>query len=177
MNASSGFTLVEMLIVTVIMGIAAAAIPMLSSNDPQKLSVAAEETTNLLRFALSEARRSGGYVLVDGKSSAGQLSLYNSDSSGNLSSAITDPLTKRAATLDVTGNPFSQGVTLLPQFQAGGSPYAQLLIGPGITQLQVFNGASTNIGVLQSGSGVLLNYGGQSVTVGINELTGLVTLL
>lgn len=178
MKASSGFTLVEMLIVTVILGIAAvAAIPMLSSNDPQKLNVAAEETTNLLRFALSEARRSGGYVLVDGQSSAGQLSLYNSDSSGNLSSTITDPLTKRAATLDVTGNPFSLGVSLTPQFMGGGTARKKLLIGAigSILTLESMNGIGTK-GALQPGSGVLLNYGGQSVTISINEVTGLVTL-
>ncbi len=175
MKAENGFTLVEMLIVTVIMGItAAAAVPMMSSGDPQKLNVAAEETTNLLRFALSEARRTGGYVLVDGKSAAGQLSLYNSNSSGNLNSVVNDPLTKRAATLDVSL--FAPGVTLLPQFQAGGSPYAQMLIGPGLTQLQVFNGIATNVGLLQPGSSVLLSYGGQSVAIAINELTGLVTL-
>lgn len=175
MKAEKGFTLAEMLIVTVIIGITAtAAVPMMSSSDPQKLNVAAVEVANLLRFAQSEARRSGGYVLVDGKSAAGRLSLYNSDSSGNLSSVINDPLTKRAATLDVSL--FAPGVTLLPQFLAGGSPYAQLLIGPGLTPLQVFNGVATNIGLLQPGSGVLLNGGGQSVAIGINELTGLVTL-
>lgn len=173
--AASGFTLVEMLVSIAILGIiAAAVIPLLSSNDPQKFSVAAEETANILRFALSEANRTGGYVLVDGKSTAGQLSLYNSDSSGNLSSAINDPLTKRAAILNVRGSPFSLGVTLMPQFRAGGSAQPQLLIGPGLTQMRGFNGGSE--GVLQPNSGVLLSYGGQSITVNLNEATGLVSL-
>lgn len=173
--AASGFTLVEMLVSITILGIiAAAVIPLLSSNDPQKFSVAAEETANILRFALSEANRTGGYVLVDGKSTAGQLSLYNSDSSGNLSSAINDPLTKRAAILNVRGSPFSLGVTLTPQFRAGGSAQPQLLIGPGLTQMRGFNGSSE--GALQPNSGVLLSYGGQSITVSLNEKTGLVSL-
>lgn len=175
--AASGFTLVEMLVSIAILGIiAAAVIPLLSSNDPQKLSVAAEETANLLRFALSEASRTGGYVLVDGRTTLGQLSLYNSDIDGHSISAIDDPLTKRAAILDVTGSPFSRGVTLAPQFRAGGSVWLQLLIGPGLAQLQAFDGISTNKGVLQAGSGVLLSYGGQSITVSINEVTGLVSL-
>jgi prepilin-type N-terminal cleavage/methylation domain-containing protein len=175
--AASGFTLVEMLVSITILGIiAAAVIPLLSSNDPQKLSVAAEETANTLRFALSEASRTGSYVLVDGKSTTGQLGLYNSDSSGNLNSAINDPLTKRAAILDVSGSPFSRDVSLAPQFRAGGSAWPQLLIGPGLSQLQVFDGAAVNKGALQPNSGVLLSYGGQSITVSLNEATGLVSL-
>ena len=160
--------------ITILGVIAAAVIPLLSSNDPQKLSVAAEETANTLRFALSKASRTGSYVLVDGKSPTGQLGLYNSDSSGNLNSAINDPLTKRAAILDVSGSPFSRGVSLTPQFRAGGSARPQLLIGPGLTQMQGFDGTSE--GALQPNSGVLLSYGGQSITVSLNEATGLVSL-
>ena len=175
--AQRGFTLVEMLIVIVILGIVVkVALPMLSSNNPQKLSVAAEETANLLRFALSEAKRKGGYVLVDGKSTAGQLKLYNSDSSANLSSVINDPLTKRAAILNVKDSAFSQGVTLTPQFRAGGSARPQLLIGPGLIQLRGFDGAGENEGSLQANSGVLLALDSQNVMVNINQTTGLVTL-
>ncbi len=179
--AASGFTLAEMLMTIVILGILAkAAIPLLSANDPQKLSVAAEETANTLRFALSEAKRTGGYVLVDG-STAQRLKLYNSNSNAQIpptlgTSAINDPVTKRATNLNVNASAFSQGVTLTPQFRAGGSAWLQLLIGPGLTQLQGFDGASTNKGALQANSGVLLSYGAQSVTVNINEITGLVTL-
>lgn len=166
-----------MLVSIAILGITAATvIPSLSSNDPQKLGVAAEETANLLRFALSEASRTGGYVLVDGRTVIGRLSLHNSDATGNLISAIDDPLTKRAAILDISGSPFSQGVLPAPQFNAGGSAWTQLLIGPGMTQLQAFDGVTVNRGVLQSNSGVLLSYGGQSLTVSLNEATGLTSL-
>lgn len=173
--ATSGFTLAEMLIVIVILGIVAkVALPMLSSNDPQKLSVAAEETANTLRFALSEAKRTSGYVLVDGKSTAGQLKLYNSNSSANLSSVINDPLTKRAAILNVKDSAFSKGVILTSKFMQGSVEYPQLLIGPGLSQLQVFDGIP-NKGQLQANSGVLLTFGSQSILVKINETTGLVT--
>ena len=173
-----------MLVTVAILGIIAkVVIPLLSSNDPQKLSVAAEETANTLRFALSEARRTGGYVLVDGLSTAGQLTLYYSDANANANvpptfgtSAISDPLTQRAARLNVAGSPFSQGVSLTPQFWAGGFIRAQLLIGPGLTQFQGSDGNISTQGPLQANSGVLLSYGAQSVTVSINQITGLVTL-
>lgn len=170
-----------MLVSIAILGIiAAAVIPLLSSNDPQKLSVAAEETANLLRLALSEASRTGGYVLVDGRTTTGQLALYYSNASAQMpptagTSAINDPLTKRAAVLDVSGSPFSRGVSLAPQFRVGVVAWPQLLIGPGLSQLQVFDGIP-NKGLLAANSGVLLSYGGQSITVSINEVTGLVSL-
>jgi prepilin-type N-terminal cleavage/methylation domain-containing protein len=182
-SRQGGFTLAEMLIVIAILGIlAAAAIPLLSTNDPQRLNVAAEETANVLRFAFSEARRTGGYVLVDGKTTAGHLQLYYSDASAHApptagTSAINDPLTKRAMDLNVTGGPFSAGVTLTPQFMAGGSFRPLLLIGPGLSQMQCFDGSGGGSqGSLQANSGVLLSFGSRSVTVGINEATGLITL-
>lgn len=173
--ALSGFTLLEMLVVGIILGVVATVtLPLLNSNDPQKLQVAAEESANALRFALSEAKRTGGYILVDGKSTTGHLKLYYSNSSGNLNTAILDPVTKRALDIDVATGAFTSGVTLTPQFMAGGSAKKKLLIGPGITQLQGFD--SSTEGILQANSGVLLNLGSQSVMVKLDQATGLVTL-
>ena len=175
--AVSGFTLVEMLVTITILGtVANAVVPLLSSNDPQKLSVAAEETANTLRFALSEAKRTGGYVLVDGKNTSGHIKLYYSTNNANLTTSITDPLTKRTADLNVANSAFSNGVTLAPQFRAGGSSRPQLLIGPGLSQMQGFDGVTSPEGTLQANSGVLLALGSQSVLVSVNQATGLVTL-
>lgn len=179
--AQRGFTLAEILIVVVILGVVAkVAIPFLSSNNPQKLNVAAEETANFLRYALSEAKRNpAAYVLIDGKTNAGQLALYKSDVSANLTLAIDDPLNKkRPAIINVSNSAFSQGVTLTPQFRAGGNPQSQLLIdyATGVLRMQGFNGVGAAQGLLQANGGVLLSLGAQSVTVRINEVTGLVTL-
>lgn len=180
-SVATGFTLLELLISVCILAIVSAvAVPLLTGNDPQKLAVAAEETANLLRFALSEARRTGGYVLVDGRTSAGRLALYYSDSNAQMpptagTRAINDPLTKRAAVLDVGANPYSQGVSLTPQFRAGGQARTQLLIGPGLSQMRGFEGAGNNQGALQSGSMVTLTYGAQSTTVQIDAVSGLVS--
>lgn len=178
--APRGFTLAEILVVVAILSVlAAAAIPLLSSNDPQELKVAAEETANLLRLAVSEAQRTGGYVMVDGKTASGHLRLYYSDAAGHIppdsgTTVVSDPLTKGAIDLNVGGSPFSSGVTLTPRFMGGGTAWPQLLIGPGLSQLQAFNGST--MGVLGPNSVVLLSLGAQSGTVAINENTGLVTL-
>lgn len=175
-----GFTLAEMLIVIAILAaVAAVSVPMLSANDPQKLNVAAEEAANLLRFAVSEAHRTGGYVMVDGKTAPGHLRVYLSDAAGHVPpaagiSVINDPLTKRAVDLDLGASAFSTGVTLTPRFMGGGAARPQLLIGPGLSQLQAFDG--TTAGVLTAGSGVLLTLGTLSAAIAINELSGLVTL-
>lgn len=181
--AQSGFSLLEMMIVVTILGIVATVtLPLLGSNDPQKLNVAAEETANTLRFALSEAKRTGGYVLVDGISTANQLNLYYSDNTANVPptagiSAIINPLTKRSMNLNVGTSTFSRGVTLTPQFVAtDGKPFLSLLIGPGLSQLQSVDKIGEVKSILSSGSGVLLVLGSQSVLVSINEKTGLVTL-
>jgi prepilin-type N-terminal cleavage/methylation domain-containing protein len=175
--AQSGFSLLEMMIVITILGIVATvAVPLLGSNDTQKLKVAAEETANTLRFALSEAKRTNDYVLIDGKNLAGHLKLYYSTSNGNLVAAIADPLTKRPADLYVSNAAFSQNVVLTPQFSAGGAPRLQLLIGPNASQMWGFDGVGGNTGILVANSGVLLTLGSQSILVRINEVTGLVTL-
>jgi prepilin-type N-terminal cleavage/methylation domain-containing protein len=179
---ATGFTLLEMLVTVAILAImAVVAIPLLSSNDPLKLSVAAQETANTLRFALAEARRTGGYVLVDGKTTAGQLRLFYSNASAQVppivgTSVLNDPLTKRAAVLNPNANPYSLGVTLTPQFRAGGSARTQLLIGPGLTQLRGFDGAGVNQGALQVNSNILLASGSLSATVSINSVTALVSV-
>ena len=170
-----GFTLAEIMIVVAVIGcLAAVAIPTLSFLDSKKLDVAAEEVGNALRFAIGEAGRTGGYVLVDAQTVPGHLQVARSNAAGANLGAVSDPLTKRAMDIDVAGSAFSSGVTLSPRFLQGGTAYATLLIGPA-TQLQAFDGG-INKGALQSGSGIDLSLGSASVTVAVNELTGRVTL-
>jgi prepilin-type N-terminal cleavage/methylation domain-containing protein len=177
-QSSKGFTLVEALTVVVVIGIISLAmVPLLSSQDSTKLDAAAGEVRNALRFAISEAGRTGGYVLVDG--SAGHLRAVYSDSSGATSplGAVKDPLTKRDLDIDTENSAFSGQVSMTINFMGGTTPapYPRLLIGPG-TQLWAFSSAGANQGTLRAGSGVVLTLGAQSVTVSLNEVTGLVTL-
>ena len=61
------------------------------------------------------------------------------------------------------------------KFFQGGTAYAKLMINPGML-MQVYNDSFLLLGPLQPGSGVVLTLGPQSVTVALNEITGLVTL-
>ncbi len=172
-----GYALVEILFTLVVIAlVAAVAAPRFSTADSKKVDAAAEEVANAMRFALAEANRTGGYILIDG-STSGHLKIYTANSSGNTQGAVTDPLTKRALDLNINGSAFSSGVTVTPKFMAGGSARNQLLIGP-VNQPNRFNAYSDGgfEGVLQSGSGVVLTLGSQSSTVLFNEVTGLVTL-
>src|SRR6266571_3425926 len=143
-QSSRGFTLLETLLVVVLIGIVAlAAVPLLSSQNPTKLDVAAAEVGNALRFALGEVERlGGGCVWVD---------------------------------VSTSGPAFSGQVSMAAKFFQGGTAYAKLMINPGML-MQVYNDSFLLLGPLQPGSGVVLTLGPQSVTVALNEITGLVTL-
>src|SRR6266545_7372481 len=144
-HSSRGFTLLETLVVVVLIGIVAlATVPLLSSQNPTKLDVAAAEVGNALRFAISEAGRvvGAGCVWVEG-SVPGHLWVYSSatcssDPSGWV--VVSDPLTKRALDVNTSGPAFSGQVSMVPKFYGipGGTAYTRLSIGSG-TQLQVYD--------------------------------------
>jgi len=171
-----GFALFELLIVVaVISTVAVVAIALLSSQNPTKLGVAAEEVGNALRFAVNEARRTDRHILVDAKSTAGRLKVVKSDASGANLGTVNDPLTKRALDIDTAGSALSGTVSMTPRFMQGGIAYTQLLISPA-TQLRAFDGPAANMGALQPGSGVVLALGGNTITVTIHESTGFVAI-
>src|SRR6266581_4833843 len=182
-HASRGFTLLETLVVALLIGILAlAAVPLLSSQNPTKLDVAAAEVGNALRFAISEAERSGGCTWVEG-SVPGHLQVYLCAGGGLV--ALNDPLTKRALDVYTSGPAFSGQVGMAARFFVYGTAYTRLLIvGPGVSapgtqlQLYVYDGATPAnlVGPLGPGSGVVLTLGPQTAAVALNEITGLVTL-
>jgi type II secretion system protein H len=173
-QTAQGFTLVEALVVIALIGIVAlAAVPLLSTQQPTNLATAAAEVGNSLRFAVSEARRTGGYVLVDA-STPGQLRLRQSDAAGTDLGAVTDPLTKQPMTVDASGAAVFGPVGMEPRFFKAGTAYTQLLIGPA-TQLEAVEGGVKQ-GALESGSAVVLTLGSHSVLVALNETTGRVTI-
>src|SRR6266571_1539825 len=129
-RSSRGFTLLETLVVALLIGIVAlAAVPLLSSQNPTKLDVAAAEVGNALRFAIGEAERTGYCVWVDGTFVPGHLRVFSNASctcatcgiSGWV--AVNDPLTKRALDVDTSGSAFSGQVSMAPKFSLGGTAY------------------------------------------------------
>ena len=171
-----GFTIAELLVVVLILGIlAVAAVPTLMANDV-KLDAAQAEVGNALRFALSESARTGAYVLVDAGTSPGRVLILNSDVAAVRGSAVIDPLTKRAMDIDVAASAFSAGVNVNPRFVSPGGTYTQLLIGPGAAGPTFWAAqASVVMGALQPGSGVDLTLGGRTATVAVDSVTGRVT--
>jgi prepilin-type N-terminal cleavage/methylation domain-containing protein len=176
-----GFTLAEMLIVVAIISVLmATAIPLLSTSEPQKLEVAAEAVTSLMRLAISEAQRTGSYVLVDGRTKPGKLSFYYSNVNAQMPNAsgtspLIDPLTKRPAVIDFELSSLSSGVLLKPLFNGAGQTRGQLLIAPGATQFFVFDGEGANRGKLEANSRVVLELGQHSKDVLIDQNSGLIT--
>jgi len=171
---AQGFTLVEALVVIALIGtLALAAVPLLSPQQPVKLATAAAEVGNVLRFAVSEAKRTGGYVLVDA-SIPGELRLRRSNAAGMDLGALADPLTKRPMTVDASGAAVFGAVGMQPQFFKGGTAYTQLLIGPA-AQLEAFEGGVKQ-GALEPGSAVVLTLGSHSAKVALNETTGRVAI-
>jgi prepilin-type N-terminal cleavage/methylation domain-containing protein len=173
-RSPQGFTIAEMLIVVLIVGILAVAVVPTLGADGKKLQVAAQEVGNTLRFALSESRRTGGFVLVDAGISAGRVLIVNSDAAAVRGTDVIDPVTKRAMDIDVAGSAFSAGVTMTPRFIGPSGANAQLLIGPG----PAFWAAQGSVvmGSLQPGSGIDLRLGSETVTVGFDSVTGRVVI-
>ncbi len=175
------FTLAEMLLVVFIVGLlAAAAVPSLNTLAAPQADLLAGEVAGVLRLAMSEARRTGKYVLVDGRSAPGSLRLYISNAYADIppasgTAAVLDPLTRQAVNLTPSSNALFGNSTLEARFMASGA-WGQLLIYPGATQLRAFDGAGSDQGALEAGSGVRLTGAAGVKLVAIQEITGLVSL-
>ena len=177
---SCGVTLVELLIVVSLLAVlASVVVPTLSTLDDQRLTVAASEVRNALRLARAEAMRRGKSVLVDAETSPGHVKLLVTSCSSYSTSAtaVTDPRTKSAFDLDVTGGPFSGGVAVTPRFLAsGGTAYAGLVFGADGSANDVCQVSGTNgEGAPQAGSQVVLSLSGRQAVVAIDPPTGRVT--
>lgn len=176
-----GFTLAEMLIVVFMVGLlAVAAVPSLNTLAAPQADLLAGEVASVLRLAMSEARRTGQYVLVDGRSAPGSLRLYISNAYADIppasgTAAVLDPLTRQAVNLTPSSNALFGNSTLEARFMASGA-WGQLLIYPGATQLRAFDGAGSDRGALEAGSGIRLTGAAGVKLVAIQEVTGLVSL-
>ena len=79
----SGFSLLELAIVLLILGLVAAAIPSLSSSDESTIDAAAAEVAAALRFARAESIRTGAVHGVEVNLGTQQITVYKADLATN----------------------------------------------------------------------------------------------
>lgn len=168
----------EMLVVVALLAVLAGMlVPNLEGGDERRLEVAAAEVREALRFARAEAMRRQQRVLFDAESSPGRLKVLDIEcTSMGLPKVVNDPRTKRAFDVDVSGGPFSSGVTVTPRFMAGGSAWGGVIFGDtGTATAACQVTGMNNKGVPEAGSGVVLSRGNRQVTIALDAATGRVT--
>lgn len=173
-----GFTLAEMLLVVALLALLAGLmVPGLGSGDDRALEVAAADVREALRFARAEAMRRQQGVLFDAESSPGRLKVIDTEcTSFGLPKVVDDPRTKRTFDVNVSGGPFSSGVTVTPRFMAGGSAWGGVIFGGAGTATAACQVAGmNNKGAPEAGSGVVLSRGGRQLTIALDTATGRVT--
>ncbi|WP_036168234.1 Tfp pilus assembly protein FimT/FimU [Massilia sp. 9096] len=90
-----GFTLAEMLVTCAVLAVAAAvALPTSQPAVEVRAGAAASEVARALRFAREDAMRTGVTRMVKCDMANNTLTVYVPDTSGNVATALNDPLTK-----------------------------------------------------------------------------------
>ncbi len=118
-----GYTLVELLIVIIILGVAASvAIPDISTTNPGKLKIAAEEFAQAMRFARSEAIRTGQPHGFRQQSGAKRIRVFRPDTTISPWLPIYDiyhPISKKLYDIDLNAHPFASAgvITRTPAFR------------------------------------------------------------
>lgn len=171
-----GFSLAELLITVAVLSIVAAVVlPNLGSADADGLNAASERTAGALRFARSEAQRTGQSVLVDLNSAPGRLRLLRQDCSLLVApTPLVDPLSRDAFDLAIGGG--ATGLEVAPDFRFVGQSLGRFLFEPGGSAVASCGSAADVLGrLLGAGSGVALSLAGRRLTVAIDPLSGRVT--
>jgi prepilin-type N-terminal cleavage/methylation domain-containing protein len=177
----SGYSLPELLAVVIILGITAAvAIPDISTTDPSTLDLAAEEVAQAIRFARSEALRTGEIHGVQISQNTQRVVAYKADLTTtpvSMASILYHPVSKQKFDYDVDTGPMTDGVSITntqdPFLYATGRRKNLLFDITGVPIWIVNSTASTYI--LQDGM-IQLGYGSHSRAVRVAQITGRVTV-
>jgi len=112
LNHQAGYSLLELTIVVLILGImAVAVIPSFFSSNPQKLDLAAQEFADAMRFARSEAMRTGNPTGFRQQSGQMRIRVFNLDVNTAPWTLIYDvyhPVSKKIYDIRLDSHPFAQ---------------------------------------------------------------------
>lgn len=176
-----GVTLAELLIAAAVLAVVAAVVlPSLSFNDSSKLALATEETVTALRFARSEAMRTGQRIVVDTETAAGRLRLLRGGCGSMVGrETVVDPLTRRPYDVDLTGGSLSSGVALRAKFLVDGVIGSSLVFGPtgsAADACNLLSGVLPAAGVLPlsqvADNSLMLAYAGRTAKIVVDPVTG-----
>jgi prepilin-type N-terminal cleavage/methylation domain-containing protein len=109
-----GFTITELLVVVIILGVLAAVVtPGIQSADPEKLDLAASQVAEALRFARSEAMRTGDVHAVRIQQANETITVEKTNVAiepVDAESILYHPVTKQSYTFDVSAESATSGV-------------------------------------------------------------------
>lgn len=112
LKRQAGYSLVEILVVVFILGImAAVAVPNLSSTDPSKLDLAAQEFADAMRYARSEAVRLGQPRGFRQQSVQKRIRVFRPDTATTPWALIYDvyhPVSKKLYDIELDKHPFAK---------------------------------------------------------------------
>jgi prepilin-type N-terminal cleavage/methylation domain-containing protein len=178
---SHGVTLVELLVVVSILGVVAlAAIPDFRSADPARLDLAAGEIAEAIRYARSEALRTGEVHGIEISQNTQRVVVYRADLAATpvgMASILSHPVARQPFDFEVDTHPATSGVTIInaqdPFLYATGRRKNLLFDATGVP-IWIVNATGTTY-VLQDGL-VELGYRNGKRSVRVAPITGRVTV-
>lgn len=121
----NGYTLGEMMAIVLVLSIAAVVtVPNLSSSDPEKIELAAQEFARAIRHARAEAIRTGAPRGFHGESTAKRVRVFTPDTAATPWTATYDvlhPLTRSAYDVAIDSHPFARADQLTAAAAFGGA--------------------------------------------------------
>lgn len=183
-TSAGGFTLFELVVVLLVLG-AVAALAQLGGNpiQPAQLDAAARDLVQLLRFAQSEAVRSGDWRTVDCNQAGNLIRIYALNMVPkppieDTARPIMQPIDKQNYALEFSARPGTSSAridscTFVYSGTSAGA--SSVSFGPDGAPVYVGGRTSSDIKQLASGS-VQLSAGSQRRIISIDSLTGRVSV-